>query len=212
MIKELSKSDKEAKETKKQFSEKIKSMKQELEKAKREVEESKKTLEEYENKANYEVAEKQKVELEYKKKLQAMETKLQALKRKQKVWVEFKYLCCNTRLNRRNNENNKGVNNIIFKGSVTKFRQLQPIGTWWGCANKAYLHTSLRPPPQRCFPKHLKIMGTRKYCSKTIGCCLGTVGTLRSNDAMAAGTSLKKGICVLSVFIPIIPTHLLCQL
>lgn len=101
LIKELSKSDKEAKETKKQFSEKIKSMKQELEKAKREVEESKKTLEEYENKANYEVAEKQKVELEYKKKLQAMETKLQALKRKQKVWVEFKYLYRNNRLNRK---------------------------------------------------------------------------------------------------------------
>lgn len=134
LIKELSKSDKEAKETKKQFSEKIKSMKQELEKAKREVEESKKTLEEYENKANYEVAEKQKVELEYKKKLQAMETKLQALKRKQKVWVEFKYLCCNTTLS-----------------------------------------TSLRPPPQRYFQKHLKIMGTRKYCCKTRGCCLGTI-------------------------------------
>lgn len=113
LIKELSKSDKEAKETKKQFSEKIKSMKQELEKAKREVEESKKTLEEYENKANYEVAEKQKVELEYKKKLQAMETKLQALKRKQKVWVEFKYLCCNNRLNK--HKNNKGVNNVILK-------------------------------------------------------------------------------------------------
>lgn len=89
-------------------------MKQELEKAKREVEESKKTLEEYENKANYEVAEKQKVELEYKKKLQAMETKLQALKRKQKVWVEFKYLCCNNRLNK--HKNNKGVNNVILKG------------------------------------------------------------------------------------------------
>lgn len=84
LIKELSKSDKEAKETKKQFSEKIKSMKQELEKAKREVEDSRATLEEYETKANYEVAEKQKVELEYKKKMQTMEAKLQALKRKQK--------------------------------------------------------------------------------------------------------------------------------
>ena len=60
-------------------------MKQELEKAKREVEDSRATLEEYETKANYEVAEKQKVELEYKKKLQTMEAKLQALKRKQKV-------------------------------------------------------------------------------------------------------------------------------
>ncbi|KAL9978810.1 hypothetical protein ACROYT_G016376 [Oculina patagonica] len=84
LIKELAKSDKEAKETKKQFSEKIKSMKQELEKAKKELEDSKKTLEEYESKANYEVSEKQKVEVEYKKKLQTVEAKLQALKRKQK--------------------------------------------------------------------------------------------------------------------------------
>jgi len=84
LIKELAKSDKEAKETKKQFSEKVKSMKQELEKAKKELEDSKKTLEEYESKANYEVSEKQKVEAEYKKKLQTVETKLQALKRKQK--------------------------------------------------------------------------------------------------------------------------------
>lgn len=92
LIKELVKSDKEAKEMKKQYSEKIKSMKQELEKAKRELEESKKTLEGCESKANYEVSEKQKVESEYKKKLQTVEAKLQALKRKQKVripWVLF---------------------------------------------------------------------------------------------------------------------------
>ncbi|PFX25964.1 Kinesin-like protein KIF27 [Stylophora pistillata] len=84
LIKELAKSDREAKETKNQYSEKIKSMKQELEKAKKELEESKKTLEEYESKTNHEVAEKQKVETEYKRKLQAVEAKLQALKRKQK--------------------------------------------------------------------------------------------------------------------------------
>ena len=92
LIKELVKSDKEAKEMKKQYSEKIKSMKQELEKAKRELEESKKTLEGCESKANYEVSEKQKVESEYKKKLQTVEGKLQALRRKQKVrspWVLF---------------------------------------------------------------------------------------------------------------------------
>ena len=89
LIKELAKSDKEAKDTKKQYSEKIKFMKQELEKAKKELEESKKTLEEYESRANYEVAEKQKVETEYKKKLQAVEAKLQALKRKQKVRFLF---------------------------------------------------------------------------------------------------------------------------
>ena len=38
------------------------------------------------------------------------------------------------------------------------------------------------------------------------------IGTLRSNDATAMRTSLKKWICVLSVFIEIIPTHLLCQM
>ena len=37
-------------------------------------------------------------------------------------------------------------------------------------------------------------------------------GTLRSNDATAMRTSLKNGICVLSVYIAIIPTHLLCQM
>ena len=36
--------------------------------------------------------------------------------------------------------------------------------------------------------------------------------TLRSNDATGARTSLKKSICVLSVLIANIPTHLLCQL
>lgn len=84
LIKELIKSDKEAKDVKRQYSEKIKSMKQELEKAKRELDESKKAVEEYEFKANYEVTEKHKVEVEYKKKLQTVEAKLQALKRKQK--------------------------------------------------------------------------------------------------------------------------------
>ena len=38
------------------------------------------------------------------------------------------------------------------------------------------------------------------------------IGTLRSDDATAAKTSLQKWICVLSVFIAIIPTHLLCQM
>ena len=38
------------------------------------------------------------------------------------------------------------------------------------------------------------------------------IGTLRSNDATATRTSLKKWFCVLSVFIAIIPTHFLCQL
>ena len=62
-------------------------MKQELEKARKGLEDSKRTLEEYESKATYEVSEKQKVEMEYKKKLQTVEAKLQALKRKQKVRI-----------------------------------------------------------------------------------------------------------------------------
>ena len=37
------------------------------------------------------------------------------------------------------------------------------------------------------------------------------IGTLRSNDAVASKTLLKKGIYVLPVFIAIIPTHLLYQ-
>ena len=37
-------------------------------------------------------------------------------------------------------------------------------------------------------------------------------GTLRLNDATATRKSLKKWICVLSVFIAIIPTYLLCQI
>ena len=37
-------------------------------------------------------------------------------------------------------------------------------------------------------------------------------GTLRSNDATTMGTSLKKWICILSVYIAIFPTHLLCQM
>ena len=40
----------------------------------------------------------------------------------------------------------------------------------------------------------------------------GKIGTLISNDATAMRTSLKKWICVLSFFIAIIPTHLLCQM
>ena len=39
-----------------------------------------------------------------------------------------------------------------------------------------------------------------------------TMGTLRSNDATATKKSLKKWIWVFSVFIAIIPKHLLCQL
>ena len=85
LICELVKSDKEAKEMKKQYSEKIRIMKQEVEKAKKDLDETKKALEELQSKANFEMSEKQKLENEYKKKLHSVEVKLQALKRKQKV-------------------------------------------------------------------------------------------------------------------------------
>ena len=42
--------------------------------------------------------------------------------------------------------------------------------------------------------------------------CTLMLGTLRANDAAAMKTSLKKWICVLSVFIAIIAIHLLCQM
>ena len=38
------------------------------------------------------------------------------------------------------------------------------------------------------------------------------LGTLGSNNATATRTSLEEWICVLSVFIAVIPTHLLCQM
>ena len=38
------------------------------------------------------------------------------------------------------------------------------------------------------------------------------LGILRSNDATTTRTSVKKWICVLSVFIVIIPSYLLCQM
>ena len=43
------------------------------------------------------------------------------------------------------------------------------------------------------------------------GIILVAVGTLRSEDAIAAKTPLKKWIYVRTVFIVIIPTHLLYQ-
>ena len=38
------------------------------------------------------------------------------------------------------------------------------------------------------------------------------LGSLRSNDATAMRMPFKKGICFLSIFIAIVPTHLLCQM
>ena len=43
-------------------------------------------------------------------------------------------------------------------------------------------------------------------------CAAPSKGTLRSEDMTAAKMSLQKWICVLLVFIAIIPAHLLCQM
>ena len=42
--------------------------------------------------------------------------------------------------------------------------------------------------------------------------CYPRIGTLRSKDAKATRTSLKKGIFTILVLIAIIPTQLLCQM
>ena len=52
----------------------------------------------------------------------------------------------------------------------------------------------------------------RQKFSLRIVPCNVTLRTLSSNDATASRTSLKKLICVLSVFIAIFPTILLCQM
>lgn len=90
LVSQLVKSEKEAKEMKIQYNEKIKRMKLEVEKAKKDLEETKKALDEVESKANFEISEKQKLENEYKKKLNSVEAKLQALKKKQKVLKRFR--------------------------------------------------------------------------------------------------------------------------
>ena len=50
-----------------------------------------------------------------------------------------------------------------------------------------------------------------RNCGKMYGRQLFPYGRLLI-DAMATRTSLKKRICLLSVYIAIIPTHLLCQM
>ena len=60
-------------------------MEEEVEKKKKDLETTKKVLAEYEVKSHQEQHEKQKLELEYKKKLQTLEDQLQELKKRQKV-------------------------------------------------------------------------------------------------------------------------------
>ena len=70
---------------KEHFSKKVDNMKHEVEKARQDFEETKQALAEIATKANIETSEKHRLDQEYKKHLQLMETKLQALRRKQKV-------------------------------------------------------------------------------------------------------------------------------
>jgi len=64
--------------------------------------------------------------------------------------------------------------------------------------------------------RHFKNEGRVSFRKDFWNCCwrraIELSGTLRSNDATATRTSLKKWIYVLSVFIATIPTHLLCQM
>ena len=74
--------------------------------------------------------------------------------------------------------------------------------------NSKGLHWSSGKEKQnRCVPVLQKTW--RYRCRRRLS---SLIGTLRSKDATATRTSLKKWICVLSVFITIISTHLLCQM
>ena len=56
----------------------------------------------------------------------------------------------------------------------------------------------------------MKLFTINSVCIEAFGKL--RIETLRSNDATATGTSVKKWICVLSVFIVIISTLLLCRM
>ena len=57
-----------------------------------------------------------------------------------------------------------------------------------------------------------RLSSGRQFDFRKMECSSDSLGTLRSDDETAAKKSLQKLICVLSVFIAIIPTHLLCQM
>ena len=56
----------------------------------------------------------------------------------------------------------------------------------------------------------VKVKNIQVHAHDWVYCSI--IGTLRSNDSTAAKMLLQKWICVLSVFIVIIPTYLLCQM
>ena len=85
LIKELVRSDKEANVMKKTFSDKVEQMGKEVERKKKDLEQTQKTLAQYEVKSHQEQHEKQKLELDYKKKLQTLEEQLHELQKRQKV-------------------------------------------------------------------------------------------------------------------------------
>ena len=67
---------------------------------------------------------------------------------------------------------------------------------------------NFRPPPPP--PNVIGRVRFERNCGKMYSRHLFPYGGLLT-DAMATRTSLKKRICLLSVYIAIIPTHLLCQ-
>ena len=79
---------------------------------------------------------------------------------------------------------------------------------------KTHRFPSLTPPPENLLTGYLS-PPLLLFCFLFVAfppVCVEMIGTLRSNDATAMRTSVKKGIFVLSVFIAIILTHLLCQM
>ena len=97
-------------------------------------------------------------------------------------------------------------------------------GAWWERAYSASFFcllpiSSLHSPPllnyQPKYPENKRSPAIKDEVDFPLLSPLRTlrpIGTLRSNDATATKTSPKKWICVLSVFIAIIPAHLLCQI
>ena len=64
----------------------------------------------------------------------------------------------------------------------------------------------------RHFKNEGRVSYRKEFWDRQWGRAIELSGTSRSNDATATGTSLKMWICVISVFIAIIPAHLPCQM
>ena len=99
---------------------------------------------------------------------------------------------------------------LLFPSSTKReIKQFHVVVVQWRQRNvqKSVMHVQ-----SCCFSCLNLLILCRSRCCRRRRCVNALLGTLRSNDATATRTSLKKRICVLSVFIAIIPTLLLCQL